>query len=318
MEYLKKSYGAKLGAVFILSFFLLIILAASTPRNFPKNAEIHIAKNTSLTEVSNTLAKNHIITSPFLLKAIIVVFKGHKGVVAGDYVFKKPQSVWTVATRLVSGDQGLIPIRVVIPEGSTVRDIAWILLRSIPGFSAPYFVKIASSSEGSLFPDTYQFYPNVTAEEILSTLRKNFDIKMRALLLDITLSGHTREEIITMASIVEKEATGSEDRAIIAGILWKRIEKGMLLQVDPPLAYITANTTGYISIKDTQIDSPYNTYKYKGLPKGPISNPGLNALKATLHPIETKYFFYLSDKKGIMHYAETYAGHLTHKAKYLQ
>ena len=195
--------------------------------------------------------------------------------------------------------------------------MATILQKDIPGFDAPYFVKIAHDKEGYLFPDTYYFLPNVTADDVVSAMSNNFNQKIATLDSDIRSSSRSLKDIIIMASIVEQEARTIDTRKIIAGILWKRLDKGLLLQVDAPLVYITGNTTGYISIDDTKIDSPYNTYKYKGLPAGPITNPGLDSITAVLHPTMTAYFYYLSDKNGVMHYAETFAEHVANKEKYL-
>ncbi len=289
------------------------------PSNFPADIKIHVGKDETLMSVANNLEKKDVIRSPLLFKIAVITLNGtkskYRSVTEGVYLFHNPVSVWNVAYRIVKGDQGLQKIRVTIPEGSTARDIAWIMLKSIPDFSAPYFLRIAEPHEGYLFPSTYYFYTDTSADEVLNTLLKTFDKMLKSNSLFDGLSEKKKRDIVIMASIVEEEATASIDRALIAGVLWKRIEIGMPLQVDPPLAYITANTTGYITIKDTQIDSPYNTYKFKGLPKAPISNPGIDALKATLNPTKSPYLFYLSDKKGMMHYAETYEKHLINKYK---
>lgn len=296
----------------------MVSFASFAPEDFPAGAEIHIPQNISLSDVSSTLAKKHVISSPFLFKMAVALLYGQRRIVAGDYLFLQPQNLWIVADRLVKGQQGLSPIRITIPEGSTVNDIAWILLKKIPHFNAPYFIRIAHDFEGYLFPDTYLFYPNKKPDEILETLRNTFDAELQSLYLDIKSGGRRKEDVVIMASLLEKEATSSDDRAIIAGILWKRLDEGMLLQVDPPLTYISGNTSGFVSLDDTKIDSLYNTYKYKGLPVGPIDNPGLEALKIAVHPLKTPYYYYLSDTKGNIHYATTYAGHLANKIKYFR
>ncbi len=307
----------KICGLFILSVAIMTAIASWPPEDFPAGDTIHIPKNISLSRVSTILYQKNVILSPFLFKAIAIVFHDRGRMSAGDYLFKEPANVWTVASRLASGDQGLSRIRITIPEGSTARDITWILLKNIPGFNAPYFAKISASSEGYLFPDTYFFYPNSTPEEIMKSLRETFTDHLDDFSSSIKLSGRKFEDIITMASIVEKEAANTTDRAIIAGILWKRLDMGMPLQVDVPLVYITSNTSGYVSLDDTKIDSPYNTYKYAGLPRGPISNPGLDSLKAVLNPTKTNYLYYLSDKSGKMHYAVDHEGHVVNREKYL-
>ena len=133
----------------------------------------------------------------------------------------------------------------------------------------------------------------------------------------IKKSGRTQDEILTMASILEKEASKIKDRQQIAGVLWHRIDVGMPLQVDAVFPYIIGKNTFELTREDLAVDSPYNTYKYKGLPPGPIGNPGLDSILAAATPIKSKYVFFLSDKQGNFHYAVTYAQHLVNKAKYL-
>ncbi len=312
------SHLLKLTVTCLLVMIVTVSFYSLAPRNFINGTQIHIAKNTSLTGITNLLEKNHVISSPILFKVVVTFFYGRRSINAGDYLFKNPQNLFIVAGRLARGDQGLPPIKITIPEGSTVNDIAWILLKKMPDFNVPYFIKIAHDFEGHLFPDTYVLYSNTTPTEVFTTMRKTFDTKIESLSADIKLFGRKFEDVIIMASLLEKEATSSADRAVISGILWKRLDLGMPLQVDPPLAYITSNTSGFISLDDTKIDSPYNTYRYKGLPKGPISNPGLDAISAAIHPVKTPYYFYLSDKQGNMHYATTHEGHLLNRDKYLR
>ncbi|MEI7513041.1 MAG: endolytic transglycosylase MltG, partial [bacterium] len=125
-------------------------------------------------------------------------------------------------------------------------------------------------------------------------------------------------EIITMASIIEGEAMKDEDRKIIADILWRRIDIGMMLQVDTTFMYINGKASSEITKADLKINSPYNTYTHKGLPPTPISNPGIEAINSAMFPTANKYLYYLSDKDGVMHYAVTFAEHKKNKEKYLR
>lgn len=131
-------------------------------------------------------------------------------------------------------------------------------------------------------------------------------------------TGSTSPEIIIMASLLEKEAKTEQDRKIISGILWKRLDVGMPLQVDASLNYINGKTSAEMTQKDLNQDSPYNTYKYKGLPLTPICNPGLDAISVALNPISSPYWYYLSDKNGIIHFAKTFEEHKENKFKYLR
>ena len=121
-----------------------------------------------------------------------------------------------------------------------------------------------------------------------------------------------------MASIVEKETITDESKYIVSGILWKRIDNGMKLQVDAVFPYIFGKNTFDLTSKDLQFDSPYNTYRYEGLPPGPIASPGFEAIRASLYPEETPYWFYLSDRRSQMHYGRTYEEHLKFRNQYLR
>jgi UPF0755 protein len=299
-----------------LIFSALALVNLFPPAGFSKGTIIHIEKNTSLTGAAKILVEKHIVKSALFFRIFATMRGGRHGVAAGDYLFKDFQNSWTIAGRLVRGDQGLVPIRITFSEGVTVKDMAGLLVKNISGFDLKTFLTLASSSkaEGYLFPDTYLFYPNVTPEKVLATLRSEFNEKIKSIVI---LSPRTEKDVVTLASIIEKEASTDNDRRIIAGILWKRLDQGRLLQVDPPFAYFLGKSSDALTLDDLKVDSPYNTYKYKGLPPTPIDNPGLEAMQAAVFPTATNYWFYLSDKKGVMHYAATYEGHLANRAQYL-
>ncbi len=297
-------------------FSALAFVNLFPPAGFVRGTIVHIEKNTSLTGAAKTLVEKHVVTSAFFFRVFATLRGARHGIAAGDYAFNNPQNAWTVAGRLVRGEQGLVPVRVTLPEGLTVKDMAAVLVKNIPNFNAKVFIASASSSaaEGYLFPDTYLFYPNVAPEQVFQTLHDEFTDKIKTISIP---KGRTLKDVITLASIVEKEANTAEDRRIVAGILWKRLDQGRLLQVDPPFAYFLGKSSDALILDDLQVDSPYNTYKYKGLPPTPIDNPGLGAIAAVVTPTPTSYYFYLSDKKGNMHYATTYEGHLANRAQYL-
>lgn len=174
------------------------------------------------------------------------------------------------------------------------------------------------SLEGYLFPDTYRVFKDDKAEALVRRLLVNFEKKVvDGLGSDIEASGHTLFDVLTMASIVEREVRGEEDRAMVADIFWRRIDAGMALQADSTVNYATGRSDPSVSLADTDTDSRYNTYKYPDLPLGPICDPGLSAIKATLHPQANAYWFFLTDDKGKVHYAKTLEEHNRNKAKYL-
>ena len=176
-----------------------------------------------------------------------------------------------------------------------------------------------TSLEGFIFPDTYRIYDDATAKDVIKKTLDNFNNKLTSQLLsDIDKSGHSLLQIVTMASIIEREALYDEDRAMIADIFWKRIEAGIGLQSDATVNYVTGKKTSRPSYADLQVDSPYNTYKYRGLTPGPISNPGMASIKAAIYPTDNPYCYFLTDDTGRAHFGKTYADHQANIVKYLK
>ncbi len=180
--------------------------------------------------------------------------------------------------------------------------------------------------EGFLFPDTYLVAKDLAIQESLSNiiikkLLKNFEIKFTPeMVAQAGMKKMSIFEIITLASIVEKESgRNQEDRLLIAGVFYNRLKAGVALQSDATVNYITNKKTPSISLADTELDSPYNTYKYKGLPPGPISNPGLNSVMAALYPKETDYFYFLTNPENNRAiFSKTFEEHIQNKQKYLR
>lgn len=183
-----------------------------------------------------------------------------------------------------------ITARVTIVEGTTVKDIDQLL-------SARGIIKsgtLPKDLEGYLFPDTYEFFVPQSTAAVVARLRNNFDQKV----LPIVPKSANLKETITIASIIEAEAANSIDRKLVSGILWKRLRNGFPLQVDATICYVKAEDNCLpITREDVKTDSSYNTYLHKGLPPGPIGNPGLDAIEAALHPQASSYWYYLSDPK---------------------
>lgn len=192
--------------------------------------------------------------------------------------------------------KSIVPVSITIPEGYDVVQAGNIFAAKLKNFNRTLFVEEAKNQEGYLFPDTYFLLNNADEKDAVKSMQDNFEKKINPLLPEIVATGKTEKEIITMASILEKEAKGDADRGIISGILWKRIKIGIPLQVD----------------------AVPETYKTKGLPSRPIDNPGLEAIKAAIHPQSSIYLYYLHDKNGVTHYASTFEEHKKNIQKYLK
>lgn len=276
---------------------------------------IKIEEGMPLQEIAATLEERGVVRSGFLVKALGKVLGDERHIPAGEYYFSRRDNLVWVTLRIISGDFETSAVRITIPEGTSDDGISKILLQKLPEFNRRAFLD--GAREGHMFPDTYFFRPGQSTEAVLSVFENNFRVQLLKAQKQITASGHTQEEILTMASLLEKEAPDLESRRMIAGILWHRIAIGMPLQVDAVFPYIIGKNTFELTRQDLQIDSPYNTYKYGGLPPGPITNPGLDSIIAAATPIKSSYIFYLSDKDGNFHYAVSYAQHMANRAKYI-
>lgn len=310
----------KLSALMIVCVMILAGAyygAFTAPSGFVPGITIRIMRGASVPEIATELADARIIAHPTVLRAVLRLSGASGNVHTGIYQFKKPQNVLVIAYRLVSGDYGLPPVRLLFTEGMTVREAALRIASSSLEVSAEDFLKVAQPQEGYLFPDTYFFSPSADAESIIATMHSNFDTKIASLSGEIAASGHSLSDIVIVASLVEKETRTSADRYTVAGILWNRIKLGMPLQVDAVFGYIFNRATYSPSPADLKVNSPYNTYTHTGLPPGPIDNPGLDALEAAANPAKTSYLYYLTGHDGLMHYATTYAGHQANLRKYL-
>ncbi|MBI5037143.1 MAG: endolytic transglycosylase MltG [Candidatus Kerfeldbacteria bacterium] len=173
--------------------------------------------------------------------------------------------------------------------------------------------------EGFLFPDTYRIYDGATSADVIKKMLDNFDVKLSDELRSAAAArGMSIYEIVTLASIIEKEVRSDDDRAIASGIFYARLEQGVALQSDATVNYVTGKQALQPTLEDLETDNPYNTYKHQGLPPGPICNPSLSALRAAVYPAETEYFYFLTKPDGSTVFSVTYDEHLENKAKYLQ
>lgn len=306
-----------------LGLFALVLgvfgFAASAPANFPVGEVFVVERGETLSGASRELESQSVIRSPFLFKAFLTLFAGSKGLAAGDYYLPEKQGVVGIAWRLSRGIYGLENVRVTIPEGFNVNDIANRLSQTFNTFDVDAFIKVATPYEGYLFPDTYLFLPNVTPEQVVKAMTDTYQRRIVALESEIKAFGRPIEDVIIMASIVEEEARTEESRRMIAGILWKRLSVDMPLQVDAAFSKVNGKSASAdLTLDDLKIVNPYNTYVNKGLPPGPIANPGLDSIRATITPIASQYYYYLTDHDGVMRYGATHDQHVANKDRYLR
>jgi len=289
---LKKIYLIPIGVVFL--FWLIYLFLLKAPGDFPKKSIITIENGSGLLELSHKLKVEHVIKSENVFRTFAILLGGERGMQAGDYYFESGQNVYRVASRIVRGEHDIATVRITIPEGFTNAEISALFDPRFQKFDHAYFLN--NAPQGYLFPDTYFIEVGATASSTIILLKNNFERKVAPLEAEIKSSGHSLKEIILMASILESEAKTELDREIVSGILWKRIKLGMALQVD---------------------SSP-ETYSHRGFPNTPISNPGIESIKAAIHPKSSTFLYFLTGSDGLMHYAKTLNDHNKNINKYLR
>ncbi len=310
-----KKYLLILGGLFVL--FEIYVYFHLPPKDFPVGDIITIPTGETLQDITNRLYAEHVIAWPIVFRSHVILQGGEKRVIAGDYLLPRAEGPADLAYRFVHGDFGLNEKKVTIPEGYNVFQIADTLQKNLVNFNTAEFLKLAKPEEGKLFPDTYFISPVATPDVVIEMMKTTF-IKKILSVKEIATSPHKFNDIIKLASIIELEASSTESRKVVAGILWKRLSLNMPLQVDAAFTYVTGKNISDITAKDLKIDSPYNTYLHAGLPPTPVGNPGLDAIRATVSPTETAYLYYISDKSGNLHYAKTLSEQNKNIAKYLQ
>ncbi|MCL5438363.1 MAG: endolytic transglycosylase MltG [Patescibacteria group bacterium] len=314
--------------ILIFCIILVVILVAGlfwwnnglSPTNKSNKSQVIfvVNKGEGVREISNNLKDKKLIRDPVVFFILIKKLGIEKNIQAGDFRLSPSMSAEEVAENLTHGS---LDVWVTIPEGKRAEEIAEILQSNLVTYK-PTWKKILIDNEGYLFPDTYLIPKDADINLIISMFKNNFETKYESITPQnkIKLS---KNKIITIASLIEREAKYPEDRPLIASVIMNRLELGMPLQIDATIQYIL----GYqldekswwkksLTIEDLKLDSPYNTYINVGLPPGPISNPGLDSIKAVINPASTDYFYYLSDKSGHNHYAKTISEHNANIQKY--
>jgi UPF0755 protein len=302
--------------ILLVVFMGYYLFLHKPPEDFPLGTVITIESGESLQSITDLLYENHIIKSPFWFRTHVIIQGGEKKVKAGDYLLDYKEGPADLAYRFVHGQSHLVTTKITIPEGWNIYQIGDYLSTVLINFDKKSFLKLAKDKEGYLFPDTYFVSPAARPSKIVNLMENNFSLK-EPLIPGIGTTTRDLKDVIIVASILEDEARTTESRRVISGILWKRLALGMPLQVDSTFIYINGKNTYELTSDDLKIDSPYNTYFYRGLPPTPIGNPGEDAIFSAVNPISTKYLYFLSSKSGKMYYATTFDEHIRNKELYL-
>ncbi len=314
---------------FVSIVIIIIYFALWSSNNFsPSPQIITINKGAAFNHIVDSLAEKNIISSKLLFKIVGKIFGYTEKMKAGKYSFNSGVSNIEILKNIVSG-KSLLNISVTIHEGLQSRQIAKILKKEIGIDSARFMVLLSDTSildslnirttslEGFLSPNTYNFIWQQEEKDIIAKMVGEFKkFYNDSLQQQCRKIGMSLSELITMASIVEGEAMLDSERARIAGLYYNRLRKKMPLAADPTIQYIIPDGPRRLFYKDLKIQSPYNTYINRGLPPGPINNPGKKSILAALYPEKNPYLYFVADGYGGHRFAKTYSEHLKNVSLY--
>ncbi len=295
-------------------------MALTSPHDGKGEVVVEIRPGESARAVSRKLFREGVIKSPLLFEIETRLKRNKTRIKAGEFRLPRDISIRDVVVRLTEG--GTVLHRVTIPEGLNISEIGRELERSNIVSAAEFEAAAralaversraipADSLEGYLFPETYHFRKGVPADEVVSSMVREFYSQAGAVLPDKIMNDpEALHRIVTLASLIEKETGAEGERKLIASVFLNRLEKNMLLQSDPTVIYALPDFDGNLRKKDLTYDSPFNTYLYRGLPPGPIANPGRASISAAFHPAEENYLYFVSKNNGEHYFARTLVEH---------
>lgn len=292
-----------------------------------------VEKGEALSSLAERLKRDGMIRSSSAFHALFSLVYPTATIKAGEYRLSEKSTLLDTALLFMHGTPSN-ERSITIIEGWTLFDIGRYLekegivsqdefIRATQNGSTAQFSFLPSpvrapTLEGYLFPDTYRIFEKGSAEDIVIRMLENFEAHYSpAMAAQTKALKRDMHDSVTLASILEREVRGEKDRRIVADLFYRRLVKGMPLQADSTINYITGRKDAQARLVDLEIDSPYNTYTHKGLPPGPIGNPGLEAIQAALSPIENPFWFFLTTPEGEVIYSKTFEEHIKNKLKYL-
>lgn len=310
-----------ISAIIILAIITIVVwwnngLSSVSPSE-KTNTIFVIQKGSGLKEIANNLKRGNLIKDRIVFFIYARMGKFESKIQAGSFRLSKSMNAEEIAQNLT---HGTLDIWITIPEGKRATEIAETLKEKMLTYDNSWSYQL-NLNEGYLFPDTYLIPKNATIETIINQMRGNFEQKYAS--LSVTNSQLSQKEIVIVASLIEREAITDAEKPIIAGILMNRLNTGIALQVDATIQYAKGKNSinnkwwEPVTIEEYKsVKSNYNTYLFAGLPPGPISNPGIAAIRAAAFPAQTDYVYYLHDVKGTIRYAKTFNEHNANIAKY--
>jgi len=300
-------------------------------KDFLTSITIDVKRGMSVSSIADLLKEKKLIKNKFYFKIYYKLFRNKKSLRSGEYYFDKSISAKEILDILIKGKVKLYSIT--IPEGLTIEEIARLMeryrgvnfrsfMKNSKNISLIYDLdKSANDLEGYLYPDTYYLEKNTNAKEIIAIMVNRFKKKYSNQFLHRTKElGMSVREIVTLASLIEKETSSREERFLISSVFHNRLRIGMPLGCDPTIIYALKRDgiyKGKLGWKELRYDSPYNTRIYKGLPPGPICSPGIDSIEAALYPENTGYIYFVAKDSKSHYFSKTLKEHNEAVRKYI-
>ena len=318
----------------LIGVFFVIYETGPYDKNNGQDIVVGIPMGSTISNIADILKENNLIKNKFIFEINFKLRNNYSNLKSGKYLLNQSLSNSDIINKLASGEMYQDGIKITIPEGSTSNEIISLLVKNELGEKSDYQKLISSPSdfyddfeflnqkdiktlEGFLYPSTYYFEedakPKDIIKEMLKLFKKNYTEELQKKQKERNM---TLQEVVNLASIVEKEAVIDEDRPIIASVFYNRLDKDMPLQSDATLQYIFEERKKSMTYNDLKIDSPYNTYIQKGLPPTPIANPSIKSIKAVLEPSDTDYLYFVASIDGGNVYSKTYEEHKKNVEQY--
>lgn len=326
----KTPIGAKFSAVLVLflamGMFAVFFTADYICTPLEEETRVMVHPGASTRRIAEDLENHNVVASSLVFRVIVRLQGLDNSLQTGFYSFSPEEDIFSVIEKISRGD--VLKYRVTVPEGLTMEQTAQILADKSGDFSTEEFLQAAEQNEfryeylpepddeldyrlqGYLFPATYEFPVGSQPRVIIRQMLERFDREITPQLVEKAQElGYEIHELITIASLIEREAKIDEERPLISSVIHNRLDINMRLQIDATVQYALPEWKSRLLFVDLEYDSPYNTYLYPGLPPGPICNPGRASIRGAFYPVETEYLFYIANPDGSHNFSRTFEEH---------
>lgn len=317
--------------IFFIAFIILYNNAISKPLKSDENiVSIEVKNGDGLYDVLNRLDEQGILSNKLLIKVKLSIDKQPVTLKEGIYEINSDVTFDEFLKELQDDSNNVNMIKITVPEGYSIEEIAQLMedkelcgrdefIEAVKNHYLPDFIEVNEKRrynlEGFLYPDTYLIEKGTSANNIIDKMLERFNKVIDEIEKEtgITINDGDIDKLITIASMIEKEASADVDRPLISSVIYNRLERGMKLQLDATVLYALGEHVDVVFNRHLEVDSPYNTYKYSGLPLGPIASPGIECIKAALLPAKTDYLYYILQKDGTHYFTDSYDDFLAKK-----